>query len=110
MFHRLAAAAAAATLSFSAAAAPDLPDFGSASFVSGAAVNHPYFPLLDTMTRIFQGTDDDGVVDRFELTVVGAGPVILGVQTVARRDRAYSNGRLDEDTFDFYAQDSAGNV
>lgn len=100
----------AAALAGRAEAAPDLPDFASASFVPGAAVNNPYFPLLDTMTRVYTGIDDDGVVDRFELQVVGAGPVILGVQTVARRDRAYSSGRLDEDTFDYYAQDSAGNV
>jgi hypothetical protein len=106
----LAPALAAALLALPAAAVPTLPDFGSASFVPGAAVDHPYFPLLDTMTRLYKGVDDEGDVERFELTVVGAGPQIMGVQTTARRDRAFKNGRIDEDTFDYYAQDSAGNV
>jgi hypothetical protein len=94
-------------------AAPALPDFASATFVPGAPIDHPYFPLTDNLTRIYQGErEDDGetLVERFELTVVGAGPTILGVQTTSRRDRAYEGDLLVEDTFDYYAQDMAGNV
>src|SRR5688572_6506253 len=86
-------------------AAATLPDFGAATFVPGAPVNHPYFPLLDNQTRIFEGGDE-----RFELTTLGMGPTILGVQTTVRRDRAFEEDLLVEDTFDFYAQDTAGNV
>lgn len=88
-----------------AQAAPFLPDFESATFVPGAPVDNPYFPLLDTRTRIFEG---DG--ERFELTVLGPGPVILGVQTTTQLDRAFEDDRLVEETFDFYAQDTDGNV
>jgi hypothetical protein len=95
-------------------AIPVLPDFGAATFVPGATIDHPYFPLLGSATRAYEGfkLDEDGdlVLERFELTVIGAGPVILGVQTTAQRDRAFSDGLLEEDTFDFFAQDSAGNV
>jgi hypothetical protein len=34
----------------------------------------------------------------------------LGVQTTTRRDRAFVDNVLVEDTFDFYAQDTVGNV
>lgn len=89
-----------------------LPDFGAAVFAPGAAIDNRYFPLLDNLTRVFTATDaaGDPVDERFELTTVGAGPVILGVGTTSRRDRAFEEGRLVEDTFDFFAQDTAGNV
>ncbi len=96
-----------------AAPAATLPDFGAATFIAGAAIDHPYFPLLDNLTYIYEGSyEDEGetVVERFELTVVGAGPTLLGVATTARRDRAFEDGLLVEDTFDYYAQDVAGNV
>jgi hypothetical protein len=102
------------TLAFGPAAAATtvLPDFGAAVFNPAAAVSNPYFPLLDEKTRIFTARDALGnpVDERFELSKVGAGPVILGVTTTSRRDRAYEGGLLVEDTFDFYAQDSSGNV
>jgi hypothetical protein len=88
-------------------AQPVLPDFDAATFLPMAPVTHPYFPLLDGLTRIFES--DDGA-ERFELTVTGAGPTILGVATTVRRDRAFEEGLLVEDTFDFFAQDTAGNV
>lgn len=93
-----------------ASGAPTLPDFSAATFVPGAQVNNPYFPLLDALTRVYAGVDDEGVAERIEMQVVGAGPLILGVQSLSRRDRAFRDGRIVEDTFDFYAQDSAGNV
>jgi hypothetical protein len=94
-------------LSRDAGAVPILPNFGTATFAAGAPINHPYFPLLDRKTRVFVA---DGADERFELTTLGPGPTILGVQTTARRDRAFEEGLLVEDTFDYYAQDTAGNV
>ena len=68
--------------------------------------------MLDDLTRIYTATDAQGhpVDERFELKRAGAGPTILGVATTQRRDRAFEDGLLVEDTFDFYAQDAAGNV
>lgn len=90
-------------------AAPFLPAFSAATFTLGAPINHPFFPILDNKTRAFKGV---GALanERFELTRVGAGPTILGVQTTARRDRAFVDERLVEETLDYYAQDNAGNV
>ena len=94
-------------------AAPFLPNFDLATFVPGAAINHTYFPLTDSKRRVFQGeVESDGtlITERFEFTTLGTGPTILGVQTTTRRDRAFKDGVLVEDTFDFYAQDTTGNV
>ena len=86
-------------------AKPFLPDFSAAAFTPGAPIDNPYFPLLDSDTRVFVGQ-----TERFELTNLGSGPIILGVQTTTRRDRAFEDDLLVEDTFDHYAQDTAGNV
>ena len=94
-------------------AAPFLPNFDLATFVPGAAINQTYFPLTDSKRRVFQGeVESDGtlITERFEFTTLGTGPTILGVQTTTRRDRAFKDGVLVEDTFDFYAQDTEGNV
>lgn len=88
-----------------ASADPVLPNFSAAEFIPGAPVNNTYFPLIDPITRGFIA---DG--ERFELTNLGLGPTILGVRTTVQRDRSFEDGRLVEDTFDYYAQDTRGNV
>lgn len=89
--------------------APFLPEFDASQFLPGAPIDNPFFPLLDSNTQIFISSEA-GEQNRFELQVLGTGPNVLGVQTTARRDRAFENGLLVEDTFDYFAQDKAGNV
>ncbi len=92
---------------------PLLPDFGAATFEPGTQVDNPYFPLNYQGTRVFEGeTGEDGETgtERFELSITGPGRTILGVQTTAQRDRAFEDGLLVEDTFDYFAQDTDGNV
>ena len=94
-------------------AAPTLPDFGAATFELGQPVDNMYFPLTEGLIRTFTGERIDGnatILERFELETLGPGPTILGVQTTAQRDRAFENNVLVEDTLDYYAQDTAGNV
>lgn len=94
-------------------AAPFLPNFDLTNFAPGEAIDNTYFPLTDNKRRVFRGEkEEDGEVtfERFEFTNLGAGPTILGVQTTTRRDRAFENDVLVEDTFDYYAQDTSGNV
>lgn len=94
-------------------AATLIPEFGAAVFTEDAPVN-PHFPLAPSGTNILaaEGVDDDGeaFTERSELTNIGDGPVILGVQTAIQLDRAYEDGLLVEETYDFYATDSLGNV
>lgn len=96
-----------------AAAATLIPDFGGAVFPADAPEN-PYFPLdaNGTAVLVAEGIDDEGqaFTERSELTVTGDGPVILGVQTTTQLDRAYEGDLLVEETYDYYAADSSGNV
>ena len=86
---------------------------GSATFVPGAPIDHQYFPIIEGVTRSYEGQkEEDGevVTEGFELTGLGPGPTLLGIQTTTLRDRAFEDGLLVEDTFDYYAQDAVGNV
>ena len=96
-----------------ATSAPLLPYWAVQSFEPGAAIDNPFFPMTDPRPRIYSGDkEEDGeiVTESFELTNLGPGPVILGVQTQIQRDRAFEDGLLVEETLDYYAQDTDGNV
>lgn len=109
--HILLAGLASSLIGMPTLAEPFLPDFSAATF-TGAVPDSSFFPMTWSGTRVFVGveTETGDVVERFELTNVGAGPVILGVQTFTQRDRAFEEGRLVEATSDFFAQDTDGNV
>src|SRR6266508_367450 len=77
------------------------------NFVS--EVTNPYFPLDPGTTFIYQG-ETEGAPTRDVMTVTSDTKVILGVTTIVVHDQAYEDGVLVEDTFDWYAQDKAGNV
>jgi PEP-CTERM motif len=92
-----------------AGAAPVLADFGAATFVAGAPIDNPFFPVLPGPTRVYRGENDEGV-EVSTLSFAGLGPVLGGVQTTTLLDRATEDGLLVEETFDYYAQDTDGNV
>jgi hypothetical protein len=107
----LAATAAAFMVSWPAAAVPVLPDFSTAQFDPAQPIDNQYFPMTDSRTYVYSGHDADGPVDeRFEHTNTGLGPVIFGVQTSIQQDLEFEDGLLVEKTFDYFAQDTMGNV
>ena len=97
-----------------AQAATFVPDFEAAVFVPNAPIDNPYFPLGEgyQVTLQAMGVDEDGeeFFEESRLSFGGPGRVILGIQTTVQRDFAFEDGMLVEDTFDYYAQDSDGNV
>jgi len=112
-FIRTAAAALAAAGLLAAGlamSAPVLPDFDSATFDP----NQPdatYFPMTEASTLTYTASQDGQPIDSyFEHTNQGAGPIINGVQTFVQRDREFEDGLLIEDTLDYFAQDTNGNV
>jgi len=106
----LAATATAFMVSWPAAAT-ELPAFSAANFDPTQLIDNPYFPMTDTRTYVYSGSDEDGPVDeRFEHTNTGEGLVIAGVQTFTQLDREFEDGLLVEETKDYFAQDTMGNV
>lgn len=97
-----------------AQAATFVPDFEAAVFVPNAPIDNPYFPLGEGYQVTLQatGVGDDGeeFLEESQLSYGGSGRVILDIQTTVQRDFAYEDGLLVEDTFDYYAQDTDGNV
>jgi hypothetical protein len=72
-------------------------------------IDNPYFPLIPGTRFRYKGKTDEGI----EVNVVEVTrhtKRILGVPAVVVRDRVILDGTVTEDTFDWYAQDRAGNV
>ena len=98
-----------------ARAAPVLPDFSPDDFEPGAAIDNPYYPLAPGTERRYEAdvTDPEtGEVTREvnRVLVTGETRQVGGVTARVVRDRAFEDGVLVEDTFDYFAQDRAGNV
>jgi len=72
-------------------------------------VNNEFFPLKPGTTFIYRG-ESDGVPTREEVSVTSKTKKILGVTCIVVHARAFEDGVLIEDTFDWYAQDKDGNV
>jgi hypothetical protein len=82
---------------------PYRPSISPDDFV--AVIDNPFMPLRPGTTFVFEGEGE-----RIELTVTDETRVVMGVTTTVVRDRAFEDGELVEDTFDWFAQDRAGNV
>jgi len=82
---------------------PDLPTAWAAS------VSNPFFPLVPGTTHRFEGETEDGT-EVIVVEVLNQTRVVNGVTAAVVRDRVYIDGDLVEDTYDWYAQDIAGNV
>lgn len=91
-------------------ALPDGPytiDVTSADFVAG--VDNPYFPLTPGSTKVLEGMTENGL-ERIEIKVLLETREVMGIPATIRQDTVYIGGELVEDTFDWFAQDKAGNV
>jgi hypothetical protein len=72
-----------------------------------APVANPYFPLKVGTVFVYRGTEGpDRLVEH--LRVTGHTEVIQGVTTTVISDVLYANGRLQEKTTDWYADDNGG--
>jgi hypothetical protein len=82
---------------------PQLP----ADFV--AQIDNPYLPLTAGTTLTYRGKlDGKSATDVFSVTT--STKVILGVTTRVIHDQVFVKGELVEDTFDWFAEDTQGNV
>lgn len=74
-----------------------------------ATIDNPYFPLKPGTTFIYEGQTAAGF-EHSEFAVTRNTKVILGVTCVEVRDTVFTDGKLTEDTLDWFAQDKDGNV
>jgi len=88
-------------------AAPYHPAIVAANFV--ATIDNPFFPIVPGTTFIYEGQMPDGL-EHDEFAVTHNTRVIDGVTCTEVHDTVTTNGVLTEDTLDWFAQDTAGNV
>ena len=69
-----------------------------------AVIDNPFMPLKPGTKISFDGAE------RVEITITTETKTILGVPATVVRDQVFLNGELEEDTFDWFAQDRNGNV
>jgi len=72
-------------------------------------VDNPYFPLIPGSRWVYEGDTESGH-ERIVVEVTRQTKDILGIPAVVVHDQAFLDGELVEDTFDWFAQDRAGNV
>jgi hypothetical protein len=74
-------------------------------------IDNPYLPMRPGSRWVYRETDTDGTVQRVVVKVTRRTRRIAnGVTARVVRDTVTERGRLVEDTFDWFAQDRAGNV
>ncbi len=92
-----------------------LPDFNRATFAPGQAVNNQYFPLTPGTIYLYEGEPAGEEVDEAEeeisrFAVTYETQNVAGIDATVIRETAWAGGFLQEDTDDWFAQDTEGNV
>ena len=74
-------------------------------------IDNPYLPMRPGSRWIYRETETDGTVQRVVVRVTRRTKrVAAGITARVVRDTVTEGGQLVEDTFDWFAQDRAGNV
>src|SRR6476469_6153700 len=73
-------------------------------------VTNPYWPMRPGDRWVYEERDEEGAVTPDEGTVLDRTAKINGIEALVVHDLATQDGVTVEDTTDWYAQDSAGNV
>lgn len=87
--------------------APVLTEVDGVMFVT--AIDNPYLPMPVGARWVIESQTDEGL-ERIEIEVLAETREIQGVTATVVRDTAYLDGVVIEDTWDWFAQDAAGNV
>jgi hypothetical protein len=73
-------------------------------------IDNPWLPLRTGSRWVYRETDQEGGDQRVVVTVLDETRTVLGIETRVVHDVVTEDGELVEDTYDWYAQDSDGNV
>lgn len=80
----------------------------SDNFVQG--IDNPYYPLTPGSRWVYEASIPGGGTERIEIEVFQETRQVMGVEATIVRDTVTVDGQIVEDTFDWYAQDTEGNV
>jgi len=83
------------------------PQIAPADFV--AVIDNPFLPLIPGTTFVYEGMTADGL-ERVEIKILTETRQVMGIQATIMQDTVTIGGEVVEDTFDWFAQDKAGNV
>ncbi|MGH7180325.1 MAG: hypothetical protein ACREJC_23300, partial [Tepidisphaeraceae bacterium] len=93
-----------------------VPNFAAARFDRSLTINNPYFPVVPGaqyryLAEIVDEDTGDISTESIIVEMLAQTKTITGVQVRIVRDRVFDeDGRIIEDTFDWYAQDNNGNI
>ena len=73
-------------------------------------VDNPFMPLAPGVRWVYEERSNDGEVAQIVVEVLDDRRTVMGVSTVVVHDVASVDGEVVEDTYDWFAQDAAGNV
>jgi hypothetical protein len=105
---------ASSTVSVSVQATGDLPqgsdpvDLDPADFTT--EIDNPYFPVTPGTRLTYHETGEEGEMEVVVIVTNTTKEIANGVTARVVRDTVTLDGEIVEDTFDWYAQDSEGNV
>jgi hypothetical protein len=83
------------------------PDLAPQSVVP--TIDNEYLPYLPGSRWVYEGMSEDGR-EQIEVTVLDERREVMGIDAVVVRDTVTLDGELIEDTYDWYTQDTEGNV
>ena len=105
----LACAAGAAPHNPAPVTTPCNPVIDPADF--GGPIDNPYLPLKPGTVFRYRGVGDDGKTPELNIVrVTHRKKRIMGIEATVVLDRVWANGKPEERTLDWYAQDRHGNV
>jgi hypothetical protein len=88
---------------------PYNPAFDPADF--GGPIDNPWLPLKPGTTFRHRGVGDDGKTRELNtVKVTHRTKRVMGIKATVVLDQVFSEGKPEERTFDWYAQDNQGNV
>ena len=73
-------------------------------------IDNPYWPMKPGSRWVYRESDAEGAVARVVVNVTDRTKTIMGIQARVVHDQVTEDGKVKEDTFDWYAQDRKGNL
>ncbi|SHJ50182.1 hypothetical protein SAMN02745751_02705 [Dethiosulfatibacter aminovorans DSM 17477] len=83
------------------------PEINPANFVG--LIDNQFMPMVVGKTLVYEGETEDGF-EHVEVYVTNEKKMVMGVKCTVVSDRVWIDGELEEETYDWFAQDKDGNV